>query len=101
MLNWDASSSLIRPQPGSRLRQLTAKFRVLFPQPFEFGLQCAANRPTSSAKTSPATAPVKDEAAQRKLDDAAAAGQQKLADEKLARTEAQWKKVMRSICTGC
>jgi len=37
----------------------------------------------------------------RKLDDAAAAGQQKLADEKLARTEAQWKKVMRSICTGC
>ena len=41
MLNWDASSSLIRPQPGSRLRQLTAKFRVLFPQPFEFGLQCA------------------------------------------------------------
>ena len=51
-----------------------------------------ANRPTSSAKTSPATAPVKDEAAQRKLDDAAAAGQQKLADEKLARTEAQWKK---------
>ena len=60
-----------------------------------------ANRPTPSAKTSPATAPVKDEAAQRKLDDAAAAGQQKLADEKLARTEAQWKKVMRSICTGC
>jgi len=55
------------------------------------------NRPTSS----PVTAPVKDEAAQRKLDDAAAAGQQKLADEKLARTEAQWKKVMRSICTGC
>ena len=36
-----------------------------------------ANRPTPSAKTSPATAPVKDEAAQRKLDDAAAAGQQK------------------------
>ena len=61
-----------------------------------------ANRPTPSAKTSPATAPVKDEAAQRKLDEAAAAGgQQKLADEKLARTEAQWKKVMRSICTGC
>jgi hypothetical protein len=59
-----------------------------------------ANRPTPSAKTSPATAP-KDEAAQRKLDEAAAAGQQKLADEKLARTEAQWKKVMRSICTGC
>src|SRR3954451_14326567 len=40
-----------------------------------------ANRPTLSAKASPATAPVKDEAAQRKLDDAAAAGQQKLADE--------------------
>ena len=34
-----------------------------------------ANRPTPSGKTSPATAPVKDEAAQRKLDDAAAAGQ--------------------------
>jgi hypothetical protein len=29
-----------------------------------------------------------------KLDDAAATGQQKLADEKLARTEAQWEKVM-------
>ena len=37
----------------------------------------------------------------KKLDDAEAARQRKLADEKIARTEANWKKVMGSICTGC
>jgi hypothetical protein len=37
----------------------------------------------------------------KKLDDAEAVRQRKLADEKIARTEANWKKVMGSICTGC
>lgn len=37
----------------------------------------------------------------KKLDGAESARQRKLADEKLARTEANWKKVMGSICTGC
>ena len=37
----------------------------------------------------------------KKLDGAESARQRKLADEKLARTEAKWKKVMGSICTGC
>jgi hypothetical protein len=52
-------------------------------------------------KSPPAAAPGRDEASQRKLDDAAIASQRKLADERLARSEAQWKRVMRSICTGC
>ena len=30
--------TLIRPQPWSTLRQLVAKFRVLFPQPLDLGL---------------------------------------------------------------
>jgi hypothetical protein len=37
----------------------------------------------------------------KKRDDAAAERQRKLADEKLARTEARWKEIMGSICTGC
>src|SRR3954465_11956045 len=43
----------------------------------------------------PKTAPPK------KLDDASSERNRKLADEKLARTEAQWKKSLGSICTGC
>jgi hypothetical protein len=65
------------------------------------GLAYAQPVNRADPKLPPAVAPARDEASQRKLDDAAVASQQKLADERLARSEAQWKRVMRSICTGC
>jgi hypothetical protein len=65
------------------------------------GLAHAQQVNRADPKSPPAAAPGRDEASQRKLDDAAVASQRKLADERLARSEAQWKRVMRSICTGC
>ena len=71
--------------------------------------------PAGAASTPPVQAPaairIADDASEKskleaaaetkKLDGAESTRQWKLADEKLARTEANWKKVMGSICTGC
>jgi|tagenome__1003787_1003787.scaffolds.fasta_scaffold20943056_4 colicin import membrane protein len=42
-----------------------------------------------------------DAAAARKNDDVTAARERKVSDERIARSEAHWKKAMGSICTGC
>src|SRR4051794_34497685 len=66
--------------------------------------------PTGDVKA-PAAASAGDEASQKKkLDDAAAAKknddvtaarERKVSDERIARSEADWKKAIGSICTGC
>jgi len=62
----------------------------------------STNSPSSAAKPSTVAPPAAlDSASQKKLDDASAERSRKLADEKLARTEAQWKKSLGSIFTGC
>ena len=61
----------------------------------------STNPPSSAVKPSTVAPAALDSASQKKLDDASSERNRKLADEKLARTEAQWKKSLGSICTGC
>jgi hypothetical protein len=56
----------------------------------------AQAQPVDDVKSQPAAASARDEASQRKFDDAAAASQRKLMDEGLARNAAQWKRIGRS-----
>jgi hypothetical protein len=60
-----------------------------------------STNPSSAVKPSTVAPAALDSASQKKLDDASSERNRKLADEKLARTEAQWKKSLGSICTGC
>jgi hypothetical protein len=69
------------------------------PQPVSVAISVGAK---SASAVAPALSPVPTAADKRKLaDDAAIAKRQKLADEKIQRTEAMWKRAVQSICVGC
>lgn len=61
----------------------------------------APKSPPSPAAGQPAMSPEDKARAESKLDAATSARHRKAQDDKLARTEAQWKKLMATICNGC